>query len=429
VWALRDDFISPIEHTERRLHAERSDRVRGNMQHAHPPRAKWFCAIALAAGSMLAASLTFAAAPKISGTPTTQTFVGTAWSFQPTASDADGDKLTFSIAHKPPFATFNTSTGKLAGTPTAADQRSWNYITISVTDGKSTVSLPAFTLLVRPAKTTTNKPPTISGTPATSVKVGTAYSFTPTAKDPEGKTLKFSIANKPGWASFSTSTGKLSGTPSATGTTSGIKITVSDGSASASLAAFSIAVTSGTTTTNSPPVISGTPPTSVAVGSAYSFTPTASDPNKDALTFSISGKPAWATFSATNGKLSGTPSSAYGGTSNAVVITVSDGKASAKLSFTLKVTGGTTTTSSATLNWTPPTKNTDGSSLTNLAGYRISYGTSPSSLTQTVQIANPGISSYVIDGLTSGTWYFTLRAYTSSGSESALSNPVSRTIP
>jgi hypothetical protein len=46
-----------------------------------------------------------------------------------------------------------------------------------------------------------------------------------------------------------------------------------------------------------------------------------------------------------------------------------------------------------------------------------------------VQIANPGISSYVIDGLTSGTWYFSLRAYTSSGSESSLSNPVSRTIP
>jgi hypothetical protein len=108
---------------------------------------------------------------------------------------------------------------------------------------------------------------------------------------------------------------------------------------------------------------------------------------------------------------------------------VSDGKASANLAFTLKVTGGTTTTSSATLNWTPPTKNTDGSSLTNLAGYRISYGPSASSLTQTVQIANPGLSSYVIDGLTSGTWYFSLRAYTSSGSESSLSNPVSRTIP
>jgi hypothetical protein len=398
------------------------------MQHAHPPRAKVFAAFVLAAGSLLAADITLAAAPKISGTPTTVTRVGTAWSFQPTASDADRNKLTFSVAHKPPFTTFSTSTGRLSGTPTAADQRSWSNITISVTDGTSTVSLPAFTLLVRPASTTTNQPPTISGTPATSVKVGTAYSFTPTAKDPEGKTLTFSIANKPSWASFSTSTGKLSGTPSSTGTTSGVKISVSDGSLSASLASFTLTVTSASTT-NSPPTISGTPATSVAVGAAYSFTPTAKDANNDPLTFSISGKPAWATFSTSTGKLSGTPSSAYGGTQNGVTITVSDGKASANLAFTLKVTGGTTTTSSATLNWSPPTKNTDGTSLTNLAGYRISYGTSAGSLTQTVQIANPGISSYVIDGLTSGTWYFSLRAYTSSGSESSLSNPVSRTIP
>jgi hypothetical protein len=371
------------------------------MQHAHPPRAKLFAAFVLAAGSLLAANITFAAAPKISGTPTTTTFVGTAWSFQPTASDADGNKLKFSVVHAPPFATFSSTTGRLSGTPRAADQRSWSNITISVTDGTSTVSLPAFTLLVRPAKTggTTNQPPTISGTPPTSVKVGTAYSFTPTAKDPEGKTLTFSISNKPSWASFSTGTGKLSGTPSATGTTSGVKISVSDGNSSASLASFTLTVTSSTGTTNTPPVISGTPATSVAVGAAYSFTPTASDANNDPLTFSISGKPAWATFSTSTGKLSGTPSSAYGGTQNGVTITVSDSKASANLAFTLKVTGGTTTTSSATLNWSPPTKNTDGSSLTNLAGYRISYGPSASSLTQTVQIANPGLSSYVIDGL------------------------------
>lgn len=398
------------------------------MQYAHPPRAKLFAAIALLAGSLLAANTTFAAAPKISGTPTTQTFVGTAWSFQPTASDADGNKLTFSVAHAPPFTTFNTSTGKLAGTPTEANQRAYDNITISVTDGTTKVSLPPFTLLVRAAKTTTNKPPTISGTPATSVKVGTAYSFTPTAKDPEGKTLTFFISNKPSWATFSTSTGKLSGTPTATGTKYGVKIGVSDGNSSVSLPSFTLTVTSSSGTTNSPPVISGSPATSVAVGAAYSFTPTASDPNKDVLGFGITGKPAWATFDSKTGKLSGTPSSAYGGTQNSVTIGVSDGKATASLSFTLKVTGGSTTTSSATLNWSPPTKNTDGSSLTNLAGYRISYGTSPSSLTKTVQIANPGLSSYVIDGLTSGTWYFSLRAYTSSGSESSLSNPVSRTI-
>jgi hypothetical protein len=399
------------------------------MQYAHAPRASLICAIAFATCSIVAATSASAAAPKISGTPNTTTFVGTLWSFQPSASDADGNKLTFSVSHAPPFTTFSTTTGKLSGTPLAEHQRSWNNIIISVTDGTTKVSLPAFTLLVRPAKTGTNQPPTISGTPPTTAKVGTAYSFTPTAKDPEGKALTFSIANKPAWATFTTSTGKLAGTPTATGTTSGIKITVSDGSLTASLATFSIVVSAAGGTTNSPPTIGGTPATSVAVGAAYSFQPTASDPNNDPLTFSISGKPAWATFSTSTGKLSGTPSSAYGGTTNAVVINVTDGKATASKSFNLAVTGGGTTTGSATLNWTPPTKNTDGSTLTNLAGYRIAYGTNPSALTQTVQISNPGISSFVVDGLTSGTWYFALKSYTASGTESPLTNMASKTVP
>jgi hypothetical protein len=91
-------------------------------------------------------------------------------------------------------------------------------------------------------------------------------------------------------------------------------------------------------------------------------------------------------------------------------------------------TSGGTTTGSAVLNWTPPTRNTDGTSLTNLAGYRISYGTSPSSLSKTVQLANPGLANYVVEGLTSGTWYFALKTYTSTGVESTLSNTASITI-
>lgn len=82
----------------------------------------------------------------------------------------------------------------------------------------------------------------------------------------------------------------------------------------------------------------------------------------------------------------------------------------------------------AMLTWIPPTQNTDGSALTNLAGYRVHYGTSSSALTNVVQIANPSASSYTIDSLTSGTWYFGVRAYTTQGAESAMSNVASRVI-
>ncbi len=90
-----------------------------------------------------------------------------------------------------------------------------------------------------------NAAPTIQGQPNGSVVAGQAFSFQPTAADSNGDTLTFSVINLPDWASFNSSTGRISGTPSAAdvATYSGIRISVSDGQASASTAAFAITVT------------------------------------------------------------------------------------------------------------------------------------------------------------------------------------------
>lgn len=181
-------------------------------------------------------------------------------------------------------------------------------------------------------------------------------------------------------------------------------------------------------TTQQPPTISGSPATSVAVGSTYRFQPTASDPNGDRLSFSISNRPSWATFSTSTGALTGQPTLANVGTYSNIIISVSDGTSTVRLpAFAINVAQNASGT--ATLSWTPPTTNSDGSTLTNLAGYRIYYGTSSNSLTQRVQVANPGIATYVISGLTRGTYYFAVRAYNSAGVESAPSNVASKTIP
>lgn len=82
----------------------------------------------------------------------------------------------------------------------------------------------------------------------------------------------------------------------------------------------------------------------------------------------------------------------------------------------------------ATLSWIPPTENEDGSALTNLAGYRIFYGTSAANLNQQINLNNPGLTRYVIDNLSGGTWYFGIRAYSSTGTESAMSAIASKTI-
>jgi hypothetical protein len=361
--------------------------------------------------------------PVISGSPATSVTAGSAYAFQPSASDANGDALTFSITNKPSWATFSASTGRLSGTPAATNVGAYANIVIRVSDGKVSASLPAFSINVAAAA---NRAPTITGAPATTVTAGQAYSFRPTASDPDGGTLGFSIANRPSWATFSTSTGQLSGTPASAnvGSYANIVITVSDGKASASLPAFTLTVSAAP---NGAPTISGSPARSVNAGAAYTFRPTASDPNGDALTFSIANKPSWATFSTSTGQLSGTPSATSVGSYPNIVISVSDGKASASLAaFAINVVQ--TSIGSAAISWTPPTQNTDGSALTNLAGYRIQYGPSATMLTQSVQIANAGLTAYVIENLSPGTYYFAVRAYTTSGSESANSNVATKIV-
>jgi len=81
----------------------------------------------------------------------------------------------------------------------------------------------------------------------------------------------------------------------------------------------------------------------------------------------------------------------------------------------------------ATLSWQAPTTNTDGAALTDLAGYRIYYGTSAGNLSTTIQLTSVGLQTYVIDNLAPGTWYFAIRAVASTGVESDLSDIVSKT--
>ena len=178
---------------------------------------------------------------------------------------------------------------------------------------------------------------------------------------------------------------------------------------------------------NQAPSISGVASPTATVGQAYSFQPTASDPEGKKLTFSITGKPGWATFDASTGRLAGTPGASDAGTSSNVVISVSDGTNTVSLaSFVLSV--GAAGVGTATVHWVAPTTNVDGSPLTNLAGFRIRYGKNLASLDQSVTISGAATTSYRITGLTTGTWYFTLSAFTNVGVESKPSAAASKTI-
>ena len=215
-------------------------------------------------------------APVITGTPAKSVMQDAAYTFVPTASDADGDPLIFGIDAKPAWAAFDAASGRLSGRPTVNDVGVYRGIVIRVSDGKSDTLMPAFDLTVVAAVGNANRAPIIAGTPAASVVAGSTYTFTPMASDADGDTLTFSIRNRPAWAMFSPANGQLQGTPQvgSVGSFDNIVISVSDGHSTVAMNAFSILVTAPNG--NSAPVISGVPMMSVEASTPYAFVPTAS---------------------------------------------------------------------------------------------------------------------------------------------------------
>ena len=182
----------------------------------------------------------------------------------------------------------------------------------------------------------------------------------------------------------------------------------------------------GGSSANNPPSISGNPPSSVKVGESYSFRPNASDPDGDTITFSVQNKPSWANFNTTSGQLSGTPQAGDEGSYANVRITASDGSETDSMSFS--VTVNQVATGSVTLSWTPPQENTDGSALTDLAGYTIYYGTRSGDYSESIRVDNPGLTTYVVENLSPNTYYFAATAFNSSGFESDYSGEAVKSV-
>ena len=198
---------------------------------------------------------------------------------------------------------------------------------------------------------------------------------------------------------------------------------------------------SGPVSGNAPPSITGNAPTTAVAGKTYSFQPQASDPDGDTLSFTIANKPSWARFDASTGLLSGTPTEGDVGEYADIEIAATDGNEVVALPrFTITVAaagtgdgpgdnpGNDPGTHSVTLAWDAPEQNTDGSPLTDLQGYKLYYGTASRSYSDSIVIDNPGVTRYVVDTLSPGTYYFALTAFNSKGAESDYSSEVSATL-
>jgi len=242
-------------------------------------------------------------------------------SFTLSASDPDGDSLTFSAANLPGGSQLSNFSHSFSWTP-GYDQAGSYPVTFSVSDGNLAASQ-TVTITV----SNVNRAPQLSPVPAQSVAENAPLSFTLSASDPDGDSLSYTASGLPNGASFSSTNRTLSWTPGFDQAGNyQVLFTVSDGSLTASQ---TVQIT--VSNLNRKPVISGTPAVSVMVGQSYRFTPTAQDPDGQPLTFSISNSPAWASFDSTSGTLTGTPQSSDLGSHAGIVITVSDGLASASL--------------------------------------------------------------------------------------------------
>jgi len=178
---------------------------------------------------------------------------------------------------------------------------------------------------------------------------------------------------------------------------------------------------------NQAPTISGTADGSVQVGAVFELQPAAADADGDALTFTAENLPPWASFDASNGRISGTPGSDDVGAYELITITVADASHSTVTSpFTITVngTGGVV----ATLRWEKPLARVDGSPLDDLAGYRIVYGREANDLDHSVFVEGPDQCTYEFDSLSSGIWYFAIIGVSASGLEGPPTTPAMKSI-
>jgi hypothetical protein len=168
--------------------------------------------------------------------------------------------------------------------------------------------------------------------------------------------------------------------------------------------------------------------TTAVAGQPYSFQPQVANTSGTSQ-FTVTHLPAWAKFNVSTGQLSGTPDTSNVGNYPGITINLVSGTSTVALpAFTITVAAATSKASTVTLSWEAPTANSDGSALVNLTGYKVHYGSASKSYSDTIQVANAGLTTYVVQNLPTGTYYFAVTAYNATGQESSLSGEVSTQV-
>jgi hypothetical protein len=254
---------------------------------------------------------------------------GALLTFTISATDPDGDTLTYSASNLPSGGAFNASTRTFSWTPGYTQAGSYPNVRFQVSDG-SLIAAENITITVNNA----NRSPVLDPIGNKTVSEGALLTFTISATDPDGDTLTYSASNVPSGGAFNTSTRTFSWTPGYTqaGSYPNVRFQVSDGSL---ITAENITIT--VNNADRSPVLNSIGNKTVNEGVLITFTISATDPDGDTLTYSASNLPSGGTFNTSTRTFSWTPGFTQAGSYPNVRFQVSDGSLIAAENITITV--------------------------------------------------------------------------------------------
>ena len=232
-------------------------------------------------------------APVFTSTEPQNAKIGQLLTYQATATDANNDRLTYSLLNQPEGMAVDAETGSLIWQPKQS-QIGNNRVVLRVSDGKGGIATQEFFLNTKGI----NTPPQIISSPNTVTLINNTYSYEVRATDFDNDTLTYSLINPPEGMTINANTGLIAYTPTNLGKQT-VEIKVSDGFGGTNTQSYQLQVLA--TLDNNLPSITSTPKIIIGAGGLYQYDVEANDPENTAISYNLTVKPNGMTIDANTG--------------------------------------------------------------------------------------------------------------------------------